>query len=85
MRTIHKVTLQIKDTQTIFLPWNFEPLSIQVQDGEIVMWYLCDTTYQELPVVIYCYGTGHNIYNQNNTDNYLGTVQLNGLVWHFFN
>lgn len=85
MRTIHKQSLKIKDTQEIELPHNSDILHIGIQGNSVCIWYECDTEQPKEKVKIYCYGTGHEI-PQERTQKYIGTVIVfNGSgVFHFY-
>lgn len=85
MRTIFKQKLDVCDVITIELPRDFRILYLAMQDGVPCIWYECHT---EEPIVcldIYCFGTGYNMDNlQTTTAKYIGTVQQNNLVWHYY-
>ncbi len=80
---IFKYNLPIKPDITIQIPSNSKFLSLQVQDGIPVIWFL---VYEENPLTnmhISVYGTGQEI-NQGNIKLYIGTIQVGSFVWHFF-
>lgn len=84
MKTIHKYTLDVVGERTIQMPENAEFLSVQVQHGEICMWFLVDTGEAEISRKFTVIGTGWEMPNQ--AVQHLGTVQMEGgsLVWHIF-
>ena len=83
MRTIFKQALEIEDKQTIQLPQNYQILHLGVQQGVPTIWYECQHDHPLVSLVIYCFGTGYNMDGLPPLD-YLGTVQIEGFVWHFY-
>lgn len=81
IKTIHKFALQITDRQIIVASPDWKPLSVQMQGSQVVMWALVYPGLEGICHTITCVGTGHVGFNY---DKYLGTVQDNALVWHFF-
>jgi hypothetical protein len=74
----------------IQLPRDAQFLAAQEQNGLASIWFLCDP---QLPIEIKhiaCYGTGKPFggFSGKNGEAfrgcYIGTVQINTLVWHFF-
>lgn len=58
-------------------------LSVQEQNGEIVMWWRVDADTQSIRTRLFqIVGTGHIV--PHNCRIYLGTVQMNEFVWHVF-
>lgn len=85
IKTIHKFLLLVKDTQTILASPHWKPLSIQMQGNQIVMWTLVYPGLNPISHTITCIGTGHDIHiGMIDPNKYLGTVQDNALVRHFF-
>lgn len=83
MRTIFKTKLDICDFQTVELPQDFKILHIAKQNGVPCIWYECN---HDMPLVyldIYCFGTGYRMDNLPAMV-YIGTVQIDGYVWHFY-
>jgi hypothetical protein len=86
MLTIHKQVLEVTDRQDVRLPWNARVLSVQVQQGLLCVWYLCDDEIvTKEPITFYVIGTGHRADHVSQCT-FLGTVQLDGgrLVFHVF-
>jgi len=81
MRTIWKFQFEISDEIIIEMPEGSEILSIQVQGGMPTLWAICDPSRKNYNRVLSCYGTGHKV---RYTQNYIGTIQINGFVWHLF-
>lgn len=86
MKTIYKQIIKTTDSQTIELPKGSEILSLQTQNNDACIWFLCNPKEQEKEVkVLDIFGTGHPI-----TDGYdgkfIGTYQLydGKLVFHCF-
>ena len=83
MRTIFKQQLDICDQQTIELPQGFNILHIAKQNGVPCIWYECDTDNSIVHLDIYCFGTGYRMDNLSPMV-YIGTVQIDGFVWHYY-
>lgn len=79
---IWKFELKITRSQLVKMPLKSEIMDIQMQKNRAVMWALCDPGTEEIEVKINMYGTGSDVNPENNQ--YLGTVQQDGWVWHFF-
>lgn len=84
METIYKYPLRIIDRQKIYTFKTFVPLSIQVQNGEPVLWALVDTASDQTARKIVMHGTGNEIAHSVINYPHLGTVQIDGFVWHYF-
>ena len=85
MRTIFKTKLWFNESyQIVKLPEGFELLSLQVQDHQPTMWYICDSEAPHVETEIMMCGTGWNLESEIKKKNYLGTLQNGPLVWHFF-
>lgn len=76
MRTIHKFTLEVTGEQTITAPAGCEPLSVQMQNGQLQLWCKVDTDQPTLPHKVQIFGTGHDISKA--TGYYMGTFQSLG-------
>lgn len=55
-------------------------LSVGLQHNNIVIWFLHDEYANDLGVEVFMTGGPYN----SNFDNFIGTVQLNDIVYHFF-
>ena len=86
MRVIYKYTLQITEEQTVLLPEGHKLLTVQTQEGigfnRVCLWVDVDPAAVEHPVKIFIYGTDNR--TEEFKGKYLGTVQLNGFVWHVY-
>lgn len=89
MKTIYKYELEIKDEQSIELPIEHKILTVQTQNGKIVLWAVVDTFYEENTKRNFkIFGTGNRadeleLFLGGDME-YISTVQLNGFVWHIF-
>lgn len=82
MNKIWKYRLHLTDSQTIDMPCGAEILSVQMQDGYVCMWALCNTDAATEPRHIVIIGTGNPI--RFKTGKFIGTVQSEHFVWHVF-
>ena len=82
MKTIHKFTLDLADSQTIQMPEGASVLSLQLQYGQPCLWALVDTAKPLTPRHFITRGTGHPVPSE--WFSYVGTYQLQGgdLVFH---
>ena len=83
MKTIYKYPLKLDDEQTIKLPAYSKPLTVQVQHGIVTLWALVDDRNEAKEYHVRIHGTGNPATSADPKD-YLGTVQLDGFVWHVF-
>lgn len=81
-RVIYKYPLDLAKEQELLLPFAPQLLCVQVQNNQPYLWAIVDLDCKSLPVTIKMYGTGNG--NPHPDDKYLGTVQLDGFVWHYF-
>lgn len=83
-KTILKFPLSGDLCDLIEMPKRAMPLSVQVQDGQIYLWALCDPEGEVEKRLFVTVGTGRSINLK--TGNYVGTVQTSGgsFVWHVF-
>lgn len=82
---IYKQTLQLTDKQTVTLPADAKILSVQLQHGEIRLWYSFDehANHQERHRFIYIVGTGHP-FDIEEPYKFISTVQMDQFVWHIY-
>jgi hypothetical protein len=81
MKTIHKFDILSYDF-LIELPADAQFLAVQVQNGTPVMWFLLDT---EAPKIRRCFDTYYTgVEIPCEAAKYLGTFQLETLVYHLF-
>lgn len=83
---IHKIELDITDIQNFSISGLIEILSVGVQYGKLVMWFLRDTEYIKAhDVTVRIIGTG-NPHGHNDTSGmkFMGTHLMSDgqLVWH---
>ena len=78
---IHKYELKIEDEFQVEVRHNLTPLRVDIQDDTIYLWAEVSESPNTVSKTFYCRGTG-GITPVLKT--YLGTVQKDGYVWHFF-
>ncbi|MBR1377993.1 MAG: hypothetical protein IJ557_02560 [Bacteroidaceae bacterium] len=83
MKTIFKTKLEHCYFQTVELPQNFNILHLDKQDGVPCIWYECDSDMPIVKLGIYCVGTGWRM-DDEPPMKYIGTIQQDGLVWHYY-
>lgn len=83
MHTMWKSTLTVQGVQVIETPSRAKFQSVQVQNGEITLWYSCDSNARKVNRIITIVGTGHPIPRN---AIYIGTVLTanDSLVWHIY-
>jgi hypothetical protein len=81
---IYKYELEIKEKQKITINSDYAILDMQIQNGVPVFWLMVDTESDEINVDIVMFGTGQYLNDNVPEWNYLGTIQKNGFVWHYF-
>lgn len=84
MKVIYKQVLEIKSSQEIEIPRYSTILTVQCQNGNLCLWYLCSPKEEKEKIKIYIFGTGHPI--DNYTLIYINTVLSThcALVLHIF-
>ena len=79
---IYEYELALQDEQDVAMPVGARVLSVQAQDGRVVLWAKVDeTTHYELRR-FRLYGTG--VLLPETPGKYVGTVQLGAYVFHVF-
>lgn len=84
MRRVFKYELDIIGEQAIWAPRDWHPLSVQVQNGQPMLWALVDDSALEVEHRVFVHGTGHLVHHA--AVAFAGTFQLSdmGLVFHVF-
>lgn len=82
MRTIHKYDIHLAPTTLVQMPDGARILTVGLQRGQPKLWAEVDTSRPLFSRVIYTIGTGHPVPNIEMT--YIGTVQMDQFVWHFY-
>lgn len=82
MMAVHKFVIGREWVEELDLPKGAKPLSVQIQQGRFCLWALVDTDAEIERRLVQRRGTGFEIENPDST--YLGTVQEDPFVWHFF-
>ncbi len=85
MKSIWKFPLKVTDEQTISIPKDYQPLDVQVQNGEPCFWAKVNPESPKVELTLVTRGTGHEI-PDGVVEDYIGTYQMAGgaLVWHVF-
>lgn len=81
-RKIWKFELKLTETQTIKLPEYATPLTAQIQNGTICVWFTVNPLMPNCNKDIYIFGAGSSLPNPHG--DYISSVQLHGLAWHVF-
>jgi hypothetical protein len=86
MLTIHKHKLAIHGLVSVQIHEGFVPLSVGLQQDEIVIWVSCTDEKPKAYVQFYCVFTGEDLNHLTGLNlNFIGTVQnVDGLVTHVF-
>jgi hypothetical protein len=80
---IHKYTLKIGEPISITVSRGLKPLTVQLQDNNIVMWAEVPNYFSETcERLVWCIHTGKNVPEEPNE--YVGTVQRYDLVYHVY-
>lgn len=79
---IFKYPLKIDDQQSVLIPEGAQPLCVQLQDRVPTLWAIVNPSASGVQKRIVMYGTGWE-YNHG-AEKYLGTIQQDGFVWHYF-
>jgi hypothetical protein len=82
VRTIHKYPLAITDTQVIESHSFAHPLTVQMQNGQLCLWAVVDTSRRVATYPVTVVGTGHPM--QETPGHYVGSAQDGPFVWHVF-
>lgn len=78
MKSIWKFPIGLATTHE--MPVDSKFLTLQVQNGEPVMWFEVDHTLPKMPRKFKIIGTGHKFED----GTYLGTFQNEPFVWHVY-
>ncbi len=84
MKTIWKYKLKLTDFQIIDMPGAAQILSVQVQEGHLVLWALCTPSAPLAQRRFLIYGTGVQMPDIPTNWHFLASVQMNPFVWHVF-
>lgn len=82
MKTIHKYPLLVQNTQFISTRVGARLLCVQAQGFVPTIWAEVDDTLPMDSLLVLMHGTGHPL--PDNAETYLGSVQLDGFVWHYY-
>jgi len=81
--TIYKYPIPLVDEPHIVMPRRAVILSVDEQFGQPVLWAQVDTDYPTVTRKLRVVGTGGPA-RGTKLSNFLGTVQIEDLVWHIF-
>lgn len=81
-QTIWKYPFQIDDEFEIEMPEGAQVLTAQVQGSTPCLWALVNPEAPKTKRKFFVYGTGHEINEEGVA--YIGSIQMNGFVWHVF-
>ncbi len=79
---IYKYEIPIKDRFNLILPEQSKILSLQLQNGTPMLWATI-TDHYTISYDFAVYGTGHKM-DEKLYHKYIGTIQQQDFVWHFF-
>jgi hypothetical protein len=82
MKKIFKYTLYLCPKTEVYMPRGAKVLTVQLQGETIQLWALVDESKDSELRIFNIYGTGHLM--PDNPGKYIGTVQIDSLVWHIF-
>jgi hypothetical protein len=82
MKSIFKFPLQLRANQTVEMQPDAEILSVQKQNETITIWAVVDPEVEMIQRRFRIVATGEEFTDEGLE--YIGTVQLSGLVWHIF-
>lgn len=71
-----------ENLEIITVPFAYRILTVQLQHRIPTVWYVCDTDSSNVELKIYRVGTGIEMIP--GYTRHIGTVQLDGYVWHYF-
>jgi len=80
---IWKYELEVTDVQSVIMPRGAEVLSVQNQGGSICLWVIVDPKEENVWREFEIIGTG-NPMEPDIRRSFIGTVQVDRLVWHVF-
>lgn len=84
-KAIWKFDLEARPgSELISMPAGSRIISASVQDGHIVMWALVDPTRSRVSRQVWALWTGWDIPDMPDDAQFIGTVQIDALVWHIF-
>lgn len=88
-KTIWKFPLLLQDSQSVSMPEEAEILTVQSQDGSLVLWAMVNPELPKVDRVFEVHGTGNPVYYDVHglfgvLREYIGTVQQPPFVWHVF-
>lgn len=83
-KVVWKYPLRVQEHQTVTMPTGSTPLALQMQEGMPTLWAFVDPEALLETRNVYMLGTGHGSLEEPDNYKHLGTVQIDGFVWHYF-
>ena len=80
---IWKYEISVTAEQVLHVPKGATPLSVQVQEGAICIWFFVDEKNEKVATTVHVVGAGYNPSKVKLSD-FVGTVQTPPFVWHVF-
>lgn len=84
MITIHKYQFSIADAVEIVMPERARILHVDHQNNKPAIWAMVNAEWKEEIRKFYIAGTGHELNELWLFRTHIGTIQINGYVWHIF-
>lgn len=84
MNIIYKYKLEPLTINKIRIPTGYKVLTVGIQRNELYLWALVDTDNKETEMLCYPFGTGHQISNDIDLTDFIGTAVSDTFVWHVF-
>ncbi len=84
MKRILKLSMQGLHEEEFDLPYDYEILHVGTQGDSVCIWALVNSENRNSKIKLKIFGTGHEIDDEAEDLSHLGTVQLDGFVWHVF-
>lgn len=83
-KVVWKCPLKVLEHQRVTMPEGATPLSLQMQEGQPILWAFVDPDAKPVIRNVFMLGTGHGSLEDPDAYEHLGTVQISGFVWHYF-
>ena len=82
MKTIYKYVLSLVENPALDMPRGARVLDVQIQNNEICLWAIVESTEKLETRKFFIAGTGNPV--PQGAGDYIGTVQQDRFVWHVF-
>lgn len=84
MPKIYKYQFDISGIVTIEMPVGAQVLSFDTQNNTPTLWALVEPKADIEKRTFYIFGTGRDVPDNFDGSDHIGTVQIDGMVWHLF-